>query len=326
MSNNKKHNPPVVFISHTSSEAGFAKIIKELIEKTFVICEAFVSSEDIIGGDNWREKVFKKLKDSSLVIAICSENSIIKPWVAFEVGAAWGLNKKVIPLLHYGLEIENLPEPFNNFQGYTFREGLDKIIESIKEEIYKGKNKIPPPQYTEWIKRLEGEDESYTYKYTVQYVITGQNNIYKDAKTIIQKTKRLIRVTGFGEIEQNYSCEYNDYKEEIYKKLLEARNKQTPIELRQVFSEEKLPGKTSKKMEKVKEFIKSKTIKSPRMTNVLIVDNDYMHLSIPIIKVDKEILRHCIKTTDKKIIDEYITWFDEYLWKEDRDYEFNEKQ
>lgn len=106
----------LVFISHITPEKEVAIAFKELIEESFLnMIEVFVSSdgESINMGQRWLESITVALKKCSIEIVLCSPQSVQRPWINFEAGAAWIRDIPVIPLCHSGMEPSKLPVPLN---------------------------------------------------------------------------------------------------------------------------------------------------------------------------------------------------------------------
>lgn len=113
---------PVVFISHIHDEAAVAKWLKDSISKLLLgAVDFFVSSDRtaIIGGDRWLNKIEDALRESPVVLVLCSERSVLRPWVNFEAGGAWVAGKRVVPICHAGMEPSRLPEPLKSLQAYN---------------------------------------------------------------------------------------------------------------------------------------------------------------------------------------------------------------
>lgn len=110
---------PLIFISHITEENAFALMVKKLIDKAYPKrFELFISSDvsGISAGDSWLMKINNALKQCSLMISLCSPVSVQRPWINYEAGAAWGLGKTMIPLLHSGLKVSALKAPLSQFQ------------------------------------------------------------------------------------------------------------------------------------------------------------------------------------------------------------------
>ena len=75
----------------------------------------FLDKKDIAWGDDVLERVARGLADSSAVIVIVSPASLKSQWVAFEVGHAMALGKKVLPFLsHRSIEVPDFLRKLNH--------------------------------------------------------------------------------------------------------------------------------------------------------------------------------------------------------------------
>ena len=108
-----------VFISHITSEAPLASVLKKWIEVTFhQRVKVFVSSEDdsIPPGQEWFREIGDSLSSTKVLLAICSNDSVDKRWINFEAGAGWIRGIPVIPICHSGMTVGGLPQPLSNLQ------------------------------------------------------------------------------------------------------------------------------------------------------------------------------------------------------------------
>jgi len=105
-----------VFISHISEEAHIARKLKQHLEALLPGVRAFVSSDDIQLGEQWRELLEKVLHETKVMIVLCSKVSLRRPWIYFESGSGWLTSVQIIPVCHSGFRKERLPEPLKPFQ------------------------------------------------------------------------------------------------------------------------------------------------------------------------------------------------------------------
>ncbi|MFP5318276.1 MAG: toll/interleukin-1 receptor domain-containing protein [Acidimicrobiia bacterium] len=125
-----------VFISHISSETELAKRLKERLDRDFLgMLDIFVSSdrETIQAGARWLDEVDRALKEADLEIVLCSMESVGRPWVNFEAGAAWLRGIPVVPVCHSGLQPHELPVPLSMLQGLECGRpaGLEKLYDTV---------------------------------------------------------------------------------------------------------------------------------------------------------------------------------------------------
>lgn len=130
---------PQIFVSHISEEGDLAAMLKRhLLEDFLDLLEVFVSSDaqSIGAGQNWLESLDNALHRSSMLLVLCSHASLRRPWVNFEVGAAW---KKIpiVPICHSGLEPSSLPIPLSLLQGIQASDpdGLRRLYDAVAGTI-----------------------------------------------------------------------------------------------------------------------------------------------------------------------------------------------
>src|SRR3954451_18595439 len=97
-----------VFLSHIHEDAALAEWLKQRLERDFLEKLGVYVSSEAPPGANWFEGIDAHLEKSEMLLALCSPASIRRPWLNFEVGAAWARGKRVIPLCHNGLAPEDL--------------------------------------------------------------------------------------------------------------------------------------------------------------------------------------------------------------------------
>lgn len=137
---------PGIFVSHVHAEQELATILeKQLISAFRGKVRVFASSnlKNIRSGDKWLDQLHTALESAKIELALCSRLSITKPWVNFEVGAAWLRNVRIIPICHSGLQVGKLPMPYCIFHGVhaNQEDGLSRLFSTIA-----GILKVPMPK------------------------------------------------------------------------------------------------------------------------------------------------------------------------------------
>ena len=158
----------IVFISHITEEARLAKILKELIEDSFLgLIEVFVSSdeESILAGSRWLENITDSLKGCALELILCSPESVKRPWINFEAGAGWVRDIPVIPICHSGMEPNMLPIPLNMLQAVKASEisQLKLLLPVLSSALESKTPKIDLNDFVESVKEFE-EDNMFWSK------------------------------------------------------------------------------------------------------------------------------------------------------------------
>jgi hypothetical protein len=105
--------PCHVFMSYAADDAGVASELKESLEQNGMRC--FMAEKDIGVAVQWQPAIRNALLTSQYVLLLLTPRSIKRPWVLLEIGAAWALEKKLIPALVH-VDVGQLVEPIRNFQ------------------------------------------------------------------------------------------------------------------------------------------------------------------------------------------------------------------
>jgi hypothetical protein len=97
--------------------------------------DVFVASdgESIAASEDWFGSIDTELRQSALMLILCSPASIRRPWLNFEAGAAWILEVPIVPLCHLGLESGDLRLPLSLRQGLSLNEpnGLRQLYTQV---------------------------------------------------------------------------------------------------------------------------------------------------------------------------------------------------
>jgi TIR domain len=91
----------LVFISHSSKDNFIARqlerLIKEKCRKHGI--KTFLDEKDIKGGDPIAEVIKSNIQNCNELLVLLSRYSIDRPWVLTEIGAAWGLDKRIVAII-----------------------------------------------------------------------------------------------------------------------------------------------------------------------------------------------------------------------------------
>ena len=147
------------FVSHVTEESRVASQLKTALTQDFLgLLNVFVSSdtEGIGAGEDWLRAVDEALRESSVVLVLCSPTSIRRPWINFEAGAAWMREVPLIPVCHAGLTPGDLPMPLSLRQGLSLTdvEGLRRLYKRIADVL--GLQVMPERSYEALAEALAG--------------------------------------------------------------------------------------------------------------------------------------------------------------------------
>jgi TIR domain len=129
-----------VFLSHMTVESKLGDVLKQHLSHDFIgLVDVFISSgrTSILAGSPWLKDIKKALNEASLQIVLCSNESVSRPWINFEVGAAHLRGITIIPLCHSGLTPDQLPEPLGEFEGIVASspDGMKKLYDRISQML-----------------------------------------------------------------------------------------------------------------------------------------------------------------------------------------------
>lgn len=129
-----------LFISHISEESAVAELVKSVLGRDFLsLFEVFVSSdtESIAAGEEWLRSIERALRDCAIFVILCSPESIRRPWINFETGAAWMRDIPIVPVCHAGLLPRDLRMPLSLKQGIALNDadGLRRFYTRIAREL-----------------------------------------------------------------------------------------------------------------------------------------------------------------------------------------------
>src|SRR5689334_4597293 len=124
------YNKPKLFISHAYDEASVAISLQRQIQTDFLgLIHVFVSSNrsSLLPGEDWPNRVREELNAAELFAVLCSDRSLVHPWVNIEIGAAFFRNEppKIIPLCHRNLDEGKLELPLSQKQALTISQGSE---------------------------------------------------------------------------------------------------------------------------------------------------------------------------------------------------------
>ncbi len=108
-----------VFISFIHEEYEYAEAVQAFIGAILGSdAKPFLSSDrfQVSAGEKWIDRIMDELKDAKVVLLMLSEESVKRPWVNFEAGAAWTRNIMTIPICFRRLKKDDLPKPYSSLQ------------------------------------------------------------------------------------------------------------------------------------------------------------------------------------------------------------------
>ena len=160
---------PKIFVAYRFNHERSKKFRQDLdieIKKTDSLGDIEIIDGNVTPGRHWDSEIRKRLTSSKIIIA---DVTGLSPEVLFECGFAWGLNKRIMPVVENANLSSKLPRWLTDLQIGCFSNsiGMVQIIDSISDYVGKSisvrsrKGILKPiPWKVVWL-HGEGEFEQY---------------------------------------------------------------------------------------------------------------------------------------------------------------------
>jgi TIR domain len=136
---NRPH-PLRVFVSHSGSlaDAGFARELSRLLSQR--LDARVFTADDLNAGENWQVKLRNELAEADVVLALLPPNAINSSWILQEIGAAWALEKLIIPVVTNRDVLHKLPLSLGGSDALEFRdvdtpEKADEFVQQFQDSL-----------------------------------------------------------------------------------------------------------------------------------------------------------------------------------------------
>lgn len=87
-----------VFISHSSTDTWVARQIAKHIKE--LGASTFLDEADIEYGDDFEARILEAVRVSQELLVLLTPWALKRPYIWMEIGAIWGLGRRVIGVLH----------------------------------------------------------------------------------------------------------------------------------------------------------------------------------------------------------------------------------
>lgn len=153
-----------IFISHAIANSRIAQTLAEALEKAGEDVETFVASRagDIRADEAWLAGIERALKEADAYIVVLTPESILRPWLNFESGAAWFFNRQLIFVRIQALSTDEIHMPIASKQVYALddEQQLHAIFQALE---------LPLLNPEEWVARFTRD--------AVEDVLTGTEEV-----------------------------------------------------------------------------------------------------------------------------------------------------
>jgi hypothetical protein len=103
-----------IFISHSLADEPWVREFTELLRRQGYDVPVDYHTAPL--GDSLAEKLEDGLRKSSVIVLLVTQESVKKPNFFFEMGAAIGMGKRLVPVVSTDVDPEELPAPLRERQ------------------------------------------------------------------------------------------------------------------------------------------------------------------------------------------------------------------
>jgi len=125
-----------VFISFIHDEQRVAQAVAHVITGVLKKSVFYAANNfQMFAGDVWLERIRAELSEAKVVVLMLSGESVKRPWINFEAGAAWLAGKALIPACFGGLTKGTMPKPYSGIQGVDLPDDIGYLVSSIEHHL-----------------------------------------------------------------------------------------------------------------------------------------------------------------------------------------------
>jgi hypothetical protein len=119
---------PTIFISYNHHDRDWAKDLAKALKREGV--SVWLDADKLRPGDPRLDAIEQGLRKSDWIVFVLGPEESQPPNVLFEMGAAVGLGKRIVPVFPEDLETSRLPYPFRVRQG-LIKESPEKTARKL---------------------------------------------------------------------------------------------------------------------------------------------------------------------------------------------------
>ncbi|MSV34261.1 MAG: toll/interleukin-1 receptor domain-containing protein [Bryobacterales bacterium] len=128
-----------VFVSYSHKDRWIAKrIVREIENLAGRAVHVFLDEKDIEVGQHIAEEVREAIERCDEFVVLLSPNSKGREWVLIEMGAAWGLKKQIMTILH-SLSPQEMPDITYPHKAVDLNDFDDVYLEQLRKRLKKGR-------------------------------------------------------------------------------------------------------------------------------------------------------------------------------------------
>lgn len=131
-----------IFISHSSRDSVIAKLLAELFRNAMRMTKSEIRCTSVDGyrlpaGASTDEQLRREVLEAPVLVGILSHHSFESAYVLFELGARWGKNSYMAPVLAPGIDASIIKGPLSSINALNCenRSQIHQLIDEIASQI-----------------------------------------------------------------------------------------------------------------------------------------------------------------------------------------------
>ena len=120
------------FISHSARDADWARCFAQALKERGVT--VWFDEFDVRPGESLRDALESGLRNSDVLVALLDANMPARPNLFFELGAAIGMGKRVVPIVPKGMDPSFLPLDVR-LRRYLVRDTPEQTAEELSNTL-----------------------------------------------------------------------------------------------------------------------------------------------------------------------------------------------
>ena len=148
-----------VFISHSARDEDIARALTELLRSALNIPHRQIRCTSLAGhgytvGVSFNEQLRSEVKEARFFIGLITPDSIRSPYVLFELGARWGSDKELAPVLAAGAGPDLLKGPLSVLSALdcSLAGHVHQLVSDVASAL--GYERVSPELYEHHVSRL----------------------------------------------------------------------------------------------------------------------------------------------------------------------------
>jgi TIR domain len=121
-----------VFMSHSARDADWARSFAQALKERCI--NVWFDEFDVQPGESLRDALESGLRTSEVLVALPDAESPAKPNLFFELGAAIGMGKRVVPIVPKGMDPSVLPLDVR-LRRYLVRDTPEQTAEELSNTL-----------------------------------------------------------------------------------------------------------------------------------------------------------------------------------------------